>query len=216
MQQKQEKEQELLKPLGLDNFISVQNPQRLVQLKQVQDLANELDTIKNEPSKGAPSDQIADQQQRIAGVIMKTAQILDTDQETDKDVQTEANNVIQIANLMTDQNNDKLAQLKKPQAQQSGELTPEQMLNQALGMAPAPKPKDDVKSEVLSQILNVMDQKDKFHQEVMFGTAKSMSTTSPTAFMQRSKPLSKLEQDSEDFMKKISSFDFGISYNQQY
>ena len=60
-----------------------------------------------------PSQQIANQQQRIADIILKTAAVVDDDSDTDKDVQAEAQKVIKVANLMTEANTQKLEGLQK-------------------------------------------------------------------------------------------------------
>lgn len=67
-----------------------------------------------------PSQQIANQQQRIADIILKTAAIADDEGETDKDVQAEANKVIRIANFMTEANTRRLEQIQKQKEKDSG------------------------------------------------------------------------------------------------
>jgi len=73
------------------------------------------------------------------------------------------------------------------------------------------KPKD-TKAEILSQILHSMEEKDRMHNEVMFGTATSFVQGS-NSLVQSSKPKTALEQESDNFMSKIAGYDFGIRYS---
>jgi len=50
-------------------------------------MAFDLNEINSELPNGSPSQHIASQQNKIADIIMKTAAIMDTDQETDKGVE---------------------------------------------------------------------------------------------------------------------------------
>lgn len=152
---------------------------------------------------------------------MKTAEIADNDQQNDKDVEAEAQKVIKVANLMTEGNVAKLDIIEKKNQEkaaaakatdsgsQAPALTAEQQLDAALGVKS--QPKKDLKSEVLSQIFKVMDDKEKMHNEVMFG----MGGQSQSMVQQStpSKPLSPLEKNSSEFMSKISTYDFGIKYD---
>lgn len=113
MQQKKEKEEEALKPFKIDFSHLNQQSTKLGQLKKVQQMASALEEIKHESPSLSPSQQIANQQQRIADIILKTAAIIDDDQETDKDVEMEANKVIHVANLMTETNTQKLELIQK-------------------------------------------------------------------------------------------------------
>ena len=184
-------------------------------------MAQSLEDIKHESPSLSPSQQIASQQQRIADIILKTANIADEDQQNDKDVEAEAQKVIKVASMMTEINTQKLSQIENIQAQsnpstQAPALTAEQQLDRAMGITS--KPQKDVKSEVLTQIFKVMDDKEKMHNDIMFGEGNGpLSTVQSINMVQRTKPkkpLTVLEQNSNDFMGKISTFDFGISYDQ--
>ena len=53
-----------------------------------------------------------------------------------------------------------------------------------------------------------MDDKEKMHNEVMFG----MGSGGPQAMVQQSVPTTSLDKNSNEFISKISAFDFGIKY----
>ena len=121
--------------------------------------------------------------------------------------------------MMTETNTYKLVQIQSNKEQEStaatpssaqGPLTAEQQLDLALGVGSAPQ--KDLKAEVLSQIFKVMDDKEKMHNEVMYG----MGNSQPQSLIQQSapvKPMTPLEKNSNEFISKISAFSFGINYN---
>ena len=175
-------------------------------------MALQLEEIKHESPSINLSTQISNQQQRIADIILKTAAIADDDQQNDKDVEAEAQKVIKVANMMTESNTQKLEEIEKKNQEKkvategpAPALTAEQQLDAALGVKS--EPSKDLKQEVLSQIFKVMDNKEKMHQEVMFGVGQ------PQAMVQQTKPLSEAEKISTEFISKISAYDFGIKYD---
>jgi hypothetical protein len=52
-----------------------------------------------------------------------------------------------------------------------------------------------------------MDEKEKMHNDVMFGVGMQSQS-----FVQKSLPATELDNNSNEFLQKISSFDFGIKY----
>ena len=113
MAQKKEKEDAFLKPFKIDFEGLNQQSTKLTLLKKIQDMAIQLEEIKHESPSIALSQQISTQQQKIADIILKTAEIADNDQQNDKDVEAEAQKVIKVANLMTEGNVAKLDMIEK-------------------------------------------------------------------------------------------------------
>lgn len=114
--------------------------------------------------------------------------------------------------MMTETNTHKLDAIEKANQEMKAvseapapALSAEQQLDAALGVKS--EPKKDLKQEVLSQIFQVMDNKEKMHKEVMFGIQPQ------SMMVQTTKPKTELEKNSFDFMSKISSYDFGIKYD---
>ena len=90
MAQKKEKEDAFLEPFKIDFAGLNQQSTKLTLLKKVQMMAQQLEDIKHESPSIALSQQISTQQQKIADIILKTAEIADNDQLNDKDVEAEA------------------------------------------------------------------------------------------------------------------------------
>lgn len=79
MAQKKEKEEAFLKPFKIDFEGLNQQSTKLTLLKKLQELAQQLEDIKHESPSIALSQQISNQQQKIADIILKTAEIADND-----------------------------------------------------------------------------------------------------------------------------------------